>query len=137
MTIVCSPTSPAWKGAHASGRGQPDLSDRSVRPGQPHRGQPDLSERPVPGEPPALVDDPDLLRRRWESVQVGFVDNPQRAVSEADILVSSAIDEIMSGFSEHRRRLEAAWQKGADASTDELRDAFRLYHSFFERLLAV
>jgi hypothetical protein len=77
------------------------------------------------------------LRRRWESVQVGFVDDPRQAVSEADLLVSSAIDEIMSGFSDHRRRLESSWQKGAEASTDELRDAFRRYHSFFERLLAV
>ena len=89
------------------------------------------------GGSPALVDDPELLRQRWESVQVGFVDNPRQAVSEADLLVSSAIDEIMSGFNEHRQRLEAAWQKGAEASTDELRDAFRLYHSFFERLLAI
>jgi hypothetical protein len=86
---------------------------------------------------PSLVADPASLRRRWESVQVGFVDNPRQAVSEADLLVSSAIDEIMSGFSEHRRRLEASWQRGAEASTDEFRDAFRRYHSFFERLLAV
>ncbi len=85
----------------------------------------------------ALVRNPEPLRRRWGSVQVVLVDNPRQAVSEADLLVSSAIDEIMSGFSDHRRRLETAWQSGKEASTDELRDAFRLYHSFFERLLAL
>jgi hypothetical protein len=47
------------------------------------------------------------------------------------------MDEIMSGFNEHRQRLEARWQEGAEASTDELRDAFRLYRCFFERLLAI
>ena len=50
------------------------------------------------------------------------VDNPRQAVSEADVLVSSAIEEIMSGFSDHRQRLEASWQKGAQVTTDELRD---------------
>ncbi len=68
---------------------------------------------------------------------MSFVDNPRQAVSEADVLVSSAIEEIMSGFSDHRQRLEASWQKGAQVTTDELRDTFRRYHSFFERLLSI
>ena len=80
---------------------------------------------------------PTALLKRWESVQVGFVDNPRQAVGEAESLVSSAIDEIVSGFRRQSARLEAEWSQGHDASTDELRLAFRRYREFFGRLLEV
>ena len=79
--------------------------------------------------------DPEGLRRQWDSVQVGFVDDPRNAVREADALVSAAIEELAAGFSDQRSRLEAAWAGGSDASTDDLRGAFRTYRDFFERLL--
>ena len=88
-------------------------------------------------QPTALVGDPEGLRRQWDSVQVGFVDDPRNAVREADALVSAAIEELATGFSDQRSRLEAAWAGGSDASTDDLRGAFRTYRDFFERLLSV
>jgi hypothetical protein len=91
----------------------------------------------VPASNGSLVSDPESLRRRWDSVQVGFVDDPRQAVNEADLLVSSAIDELVTGFQQQRQRLEAAWSDGGEASTDDLRSAFRLYRSFFERLIQV
>jgi hypothetical protein len=84
-----------------------------------------------------LLSDSDGLRRQWESVQVGFVDDPRRAVDEADSLVSSVIDELVSGFRQQHYRMEAQWSEGGEVSTDELREAFHRYRDFFERLLKV
>jgi len=78
-----------------------------------------------------------LLRRRWDTVQVGFVDDPRRAVAEADALVSSAIDDIATGFRSQRERLDEVWADGNNVTTDELREAFQLYRTFFGRLLEV
>jgi hypothetical protein len=77
------------------------------------------------------------LQQRWESIQVGFVDNPRESVAEAEQLVSSAIGEISTGFREQRETLEASWSRGQDPSTDELRTAFQGYRDFFGRLLQV
>jgi hypothetical protein len=85
----------------------------------------------------ALVSDPESLRRRWESVQVGFVDDPRQAVDDADDLVSSVIEDLADGFRQRRQRLESRWSTGGDASTDDLRDSFQRYRDFFDRLLKV
>jgi hypothetical protein len=92
------------------------------------------TERARPGE---LLSDPESLRRRWESVQVGFVDDPRQAVGDADGLVSSVIEDLSDGFRAQRQRLEARWSAGDDASTDDLRESFQRYRDFFERLLEV
>ena len=85
----------------------------------------------------SLLRDPEDLRKRWESVQVGFVDNPREAVGEAENLVSSAIGEIAGQFRQQRERLEASWDQGRDPSTDDLRIVFQGYRDFFGRLLQV
>ena len=51
--------------------------------------------------------------------------------------MSEVIQELARVFSEERRRLEAQWDKGEDAGTEELRVALTRYRSFFERLLAL
>ena len=84
-----------------------------------------------------LLQDAGSLRRQWESVQVGFVDDPRQAVNEADTLVSEVIDELVKGFRVQRERLERGWSEGAEPATDELREAFQRYRDFFERLLRV
>jgi len=85
----------------------------------------------------ALVNDPESLRRHWESVQVGFVDDPRQAVGEADSLVSVVIDDLADGFRRQRQRLESRWSEGEGTSTDELRESFQRYRDFFDRLLQV
>jgi hypothetical protein len=85
----------------------------------------------------SLLRDPENLRQRWESVQVGFVDNPREAVGEAENLVSSAIGEIANQFRQQRERLETSWNQGRDPSTDDLRVVFQSYRDFFGRLLQV
>ena len=77
------------------------------------------------------------LRSRWEHVQSGFVDDPRECVQQADGLVSDVVDQLTTGFSEVRSRLEAQWARGEEASTEDLRLALKRYREFFERLLAV
>jgi hypothetical protein len=76
------------------------------------------------------------LRRRWEKIQAGFVDRPRESVEEADRLVLELVEELQAAFGQARKRLESQWDRGDDASTEDLRLALRRYRSFFDRLLA-
>ena len=77
------------------------------------------------------------LRATWDAIQVGFVDEPRRAVEDADSLVAIAMKRLAEQFSEERSSLEGQWDRGGDVSTEDLRIALRRYRSFFGRLLAV
>jgi hypothetical protein len=77
------------------------------------------------------------LRARWDSVQAGFVDDPEGCVQKADGLVSDVVEQLTTGFTEARSRLEQQWGRGEEASTEDLRVAFKRYREFFERLLAM
>jgi hypothetical protein len=83
-----------------------------------------------------IVVDPQRYRERWDEVQVGFVDEPRRSVSDADVLVADVIDEITKGFAATRADLEDQWSGGGDASTEDLRVALQRYRAFFRRLLS-
>jgi hypothetical protein len=77
------------------------------------------------------------LRTRWERIQIAFVDEPRKAVQDADELVASATKRLAEIFAEERSQLERGWDRGDDVSTEDLRVALRRYRSFFDRLLAV
>jgi hypothetical protein len=77
------------------------------------------------------------LRARWDNVQAGFVDDPRECVQKADSLVSDVVEQLTSGFTQARSRLEEQWARGEDASTEDLRVALKRYREFFQRLLAV
>ena len=77
------------------------------------------------------------FRARWEKIQIGFVDEPPKAVQQADELVASAIKRLAEVFATERRKLEAEWAKTDNVSTEDLRVALRRYRSFFDRLLSV
>ncbi|WP_410619724.1 hypothetical protein [Amycolatopsis sp. cmx-8-4] len=74
------------------------------------------------------------FRDRWQGVQTGFVDDPQKAVREADELVAGVISALATTFAEHKSELEGQWQHGEPA-TEDLRLALRRYRSFFDQLL--
>jgi Lon protease-like protein len=82
-------------------------------------------------------DDAAELRDRWERLQARFVDSPQDVVEEADQLVQDVFDHVTRTFADERRSLEEQWQRGEEASTEDLRVALQRYRSFFQRLLAV
>jgi hypothetical protein len=79
-------------------------------------------------------------RTRWDAIQTGFVDEPKRAVQEADALVAQVIKRLSEVFADERTRLEQQWGHGDQShqiSTEDLRLALRKYRSFFERLLSL
>jgi hypothetical protein len=76
-------------------------------------------------------------RTRWDGIQTGFVDEPRKAVEEADALVAQVIKRLTETFADERTNLEHQWDRGEQVSTEDLRQALRRYRSFFERLLAV
>ena len=89
--------------------------------------------------PMALLgaEEADDFQVRWNEIQVGFVDEPRLAVSEADSLVAELMKRLAESFSEEHSRLEGQWSQGSDVSTEDLRLALKRYRSFFNRLLSV
>lgn len=71
----------------------------------------------------------------WEAIQTAFVDEPRRAVEQADTLVADLMQRLAAGFAHEREQLEAQWDRGNDVSTEDLRLALQRYRSFFGRLL--
>ena len=85
----------------------------------------------------ALFPDTEMqtFRSRWDRVQTSFVDEPRRAVQQADSLVANVVQRIAEQFSAEREQLEKQWDSGSDVSTEDLRQALKRYRSFFDRLL--
>jgi hypothetical protein len=79
----------------------------------------------------------DSLRSRWKEIQTNFVDEPRKAVEQADGLVASAMKRLAEVFAEERSKLEKQWDRGDDVSTEDLRVALQRYRTFFDRLLSV
>ena len=77
------------------------------------------------------------LRARWERIQTEFVDEPRRSVEQADDLVCTVAKRLTEVFGDERNRLEQAWDKGHNVSTEDLRMTLRRYRSLFERLLSI
>jgi hypothetical protein len=78
---------------------------------------------------PFPADAVERFRARWREVQADFVDDPQRAVHEAE----EVADEVLRTLTEHRQRLSDGWQDRTD--TEDLRLALREYRSFIDGLL--
>ncbi len=76
-------------------------------------------------------------RTRWDAIQTGFVDEPRKAVEEADALVAEVMKKLAEVFANERSELEKEWDRGDRISTEDLRVALRRYRSFFQRLLTV
>jgi hypothetical protein len=76
------------------------------------------------------------FRSRWDATQIGFVDDPRRAVQQADELVAEVMKTLAQSFADERRQLEAQMHSES-ASTENLRVALQRYRSFFQRLLSL
>ena len=119
--------------------GQP--SAQEVAPEEPKTTPPNVrrihdasDERPGPL---LANDEATTLRHQWETIQIGFVDEPRRSVEDADSLVAQAMKRVAEVFAEERAQLERQWSQGQDVSTEDLRVALKRYRSFFDRLLSV
>jgi ABC-type phosphonate transport system ATPase subunit len=111
----------------AAGKVEPELAEIVQ---SPDGGEPELS--------PLFSDETQReLRTEWHEIQTGFVDEPRRAVKQADELVARLMQQLAQGFSDQRNSLERQWERAEKISTEDLRLALRRYRSFFQRLLSI
>jgi hypothetical protein len=121
-----------------------DLASGQLHPTDPQEPKPVMAERDAEhlssrdGATP-LFPENELgdLRDRWSKIQTDFVDEPRKAVEQADSLVASAMKRLAEVFAEERSKLEHQWDRGDKVSTEDLRVALQRYRTFFHRLLSV
>lgn len=106
------------------------------------RASEQAAERPIQEREPSnssLLSEQEVgeLRIRWNEIQTGFVDEPRRAVEDADALVAAAMQRLAEIFASERSQLENQWGRGDDVSTEDLCLALQRYRSFFGRLLSI
>jgi hypothetical protein len=123
-----------------------DSERRNDRPTSTKEVARDLEKRKGTTGKPAAIDKPTPLfaenestnfRNRWTEIQAAFVDEPRRAVEQADALVAEVIKRLASSFADERSKLEGQWGRGDNVSTEDLRVALQRYRAFFDRLLSV
>src|SRR5919206_1354394 len=134
---VLADAPPADSAAVPPERTDRDFGDGDVVTDEPTAGRsPSRDAGQSTHEDAPLVADADGFQSRWEDIQVRFVDEPRRAVEDADALVATVMQRLAEGFAQERERLEAQWGRGEDISTEDLRVALQRYRSFFRRLLS-
>ena len=123
-----------------------DDEPKADRPSSTAQLARDLEERPPTSQRSAEADKTTPLfpenettnfRNRWTEIQTAFVDEPRRAVEQADGLVAEVIKRLADSFAKERSKLEGQWGRGDDVSTEDLRVALQRYRAFFDRLLSV
>jgi hypothetical protein len=77
------------------------------------------------------------FQKRWDAVQIAFVDDPRQAVQRADELVAQVMKNLAETFSNERAKLEGQLTAKEGTSTENLRVALQRYRSFFQRLLSL
>jgi len=96
-----------------------------------------FQRRSSPGDPLIPKQQIEQLRTQWNSIQTNFVDQPRKAVEDADSLVAGALKQIQESFVLQRANLEKKWRHGDDVSTEDLRVALQHYRAFFDRLVSM
>src|SRR5438046_7199157 len=103
----------------AGPRPKPVASDRASS--VPGRG-------PEPSATPLFPNNElENLRTRWKEIQTAFVDQPRKAVEQADGLVASAMKRLAEVFAAERSKLEQQWDRGDSVSNEDLRVHFQRY----------
>jgi hypothetical protein len=113
----------------AAARG-PDGNGMSQADGDARRGDEELAALFTP----EVAGD---FRSRWDAVQIAFVDDPGKAVRDADELVAQVMKSLAESFANERQRFESGMGEAGQATTEHQRVALRRYRSFFQRLLAL
>jgi hypothetical protein len=90
----------------------------------------------APHAPPAGSAENERFAARWREIQAGFVDEPRRAIQDADALVVDMMDRLARMLASEREQIESLGETGT-VSTEDLRQGLRRYRALFERLLAV
>lgn len=116
--------------------GETTVADEPLARDRPHERSVDAESSTDEREPLLPAEQGEGFTSRWQEIQASFVDEPRGSVAEADALVAELMQQLATGFSQERERLEAQWDRGDDVSTEDLRVALTRYRSFFDRLLS-
>jgi hypothetical protein len=84
----------------------------------------------------ASADGQERFVARWQEIQAGFVDEPRRAVEDADALVVDMMDRLARMLADERERLGSFGERG-QVSTEDLRQGLQRYRALYEWLLAI
>ncbi|MEU5718059.1 hypothetical protein AB0G71_20115 [Streptomyces sp. NPDC020403] len=80
----------------------------------------------------------DALSLRMHQAVTDFVEDPHRAVEEADSAFDRIVADVTAALEERRRELRAGWHgQGTEARTEDLRLALRRYRDAGEQLLGI
>jgi hypothetical protein len=97
---------------------------------------------PLPGETMdersdemIVAADVERLQGQWHEMQAGFVDDPRKAVEEADALIGAAMAALTARFESQRRALTGGWRDAGTADTEELRMTLQRYRYIFDYLV--
>ncbi len=135
-----TPTSPPTEGsAQPEVDRDADITEPGAEPAEPEAdpAEPEADPAAERADAPLLAEQEGAeFASRWETIQAAFVDDPRRAVEEADGLVANVMQQLADGFAREREILEGQWSRGEDVSTEDLRVALQRYRSFFQRLLS-
>ncbi len=75
-------------------------------------------------------------RAGWDAIQSSFIDEPARAVEQADNMVDRVIKRLTDSFTYERDQLALGWDHGNEpVTTEEMRLALRGYRALLDRLL--
>lgn len=133
---------PAQTAQTAQAQSEPAQTEQTEQTEQPDRGPADDAPRSEgassEGAPMPLLDGDELqaVIRHWREIQAEFVDQPRRAMQDADSLVRDLIERVTRKLADEHDLLESRWSNEETVSTEELRQSLQRYRSFFERLLA-
>jgi hypothetical protein len=124
---------------HESILDKPRAADQPVAPPptQPNTPVNPPADRTAIEQPLFVERETTDFRRRWTDIQAAFVDEPRRAVEQADALVADIVKRVTDGFASARGTLERQWDRGDNVTTEDLRLTLQRYRSFFDRLLAM
>jgi hypothetical protein len=124
---------------------QPAMAPEAViagSPATPPASSPTASTGPTAQSPlttdpgPVLAPETSLdFRERWHGIQAEFVDDPRRAVEDADRLVADVARAFTAGVEERRRSLTSGWEQDGHGETEELRLAMRQYRALVDHIL--
>ena len=127
--------------AHAEQQYQRDQRDQQPRQefqsAEQRPPSPTMDRRSSPHANGGLIGGQEMERysAQWVSIQAAFVDEPKKAVEEADKLVEEVIQNLSKMFADERHKLKGQWSRGDSASTEDLRVALHRYRQFFQNLL--
>jgi hypothetical protein len=101
-------------------------------------------KRPIDSDRPLIEKDfAQELRERWNTIQTAFVDQPKKAVDDANGLIEDVIKHLSDAFTSERsiasRRTGPQGREDLEgpASTEEMRLAFQRCRAIFARLISI